>query len=720
MNHHILTGKLDITSNLLVGSSHLFVDTDNNRVGLVTADPQAGLHVNSNVYVNTDLRVGPAGANQVIINDSTNPGRIVAKSFVGDGSGLQNTPPGPQGDAATIDVGTVTTGVPGSSASVTNSGTTNAATLDFTIPRGDTGAQGSTGDAATISVGTVTTGVPGSSASVTNSGTTNAATLDFTIPRGDTGAQGSTGDAATISFGTVTTGVPGSSASVTNSGTTNAATLDFTIPRGDTGATIFTEDGDDIYRQTGNVGIGTSTPTEKIHIKDGSIRLDSTGTVSIINKHDTSDYGVLSLDAGYRGGSSRPKIRIVGYQGQASVNGDNLITFHTNGSERMKINQDGNVGIGTTYPEGAVHISVDSDNGNATTNALIIGGPTGCGGNTNLRIGCHNDYAWMQSHCGNPLSMNPLGNNVGIGISNPKAKLHVNGIGGYSIGNISGYQRRWWHFTHGILDSSNDGWANDVSIYANRDIMSGDHFVSHNGSFTSSDQRIKKDIVDVDDASALESLKLLKPKKYKYKDTISRGEDPVWGFIAQEVRETLPYATRLRQDFIPNIYELSNVSDSNVITFSSFNTSNLEKTTSNLRLKCIDGNDKEVSIVEVIDETKIRVNEDLSECIGAVDESGNVVSGNQIFVYGEEVDDFVFLKKEIFIPICVSSIQELDRRLEADKTRIVELETQQQSDKARIVELETQLQSEKSKIATMELLVASLVTRVGDLERSLI
>ena len=672
MNHHILTGKLDITSNLLVGSSHLFVDTDNNRVGLVTTDPQAGLHVNSNVYVNTDLRVGPAGANQVIINDSTNPGRIVAKSFVGDGSGLQNTPPGPQGDAATIDVGTVTTGVPGSSASVTNSGTTNAATLDFTIPRGDTGAQGSTGDAATISVGTVTTGVPGSSASVTNSGTTNAATLDFTIPRGDTGA------------------------------------------------TIFTEDGDDIYRQTGNVGIGTSTPTEKIHIKDGSIRLDSTGTVSIINKHDTSDYGVLSLDAGYRGGSSRPKIRIVGYQGQASVNGDNLITFHTNGSERMKINQDGNVGIGTTYPEGAVHISVDSDNGNATTNALIIGGPTGCGGNTNLRIGCHNDYAWMQSHCGNPLSMNPLGNNVGIGISNPKAKLHVNGIGGYSIGNISGYQRRWWHFTHGILDSSNDGWANDVSIYANRDIMSGDHFVSHNGSFTSSDQRIKKDIVDVDDASALESLKLLKPKKYKYKDTISRGEDPVWGFIAQEVRETLPYATRLRQDFIPNIYELSNVSDSNVITFSSFNTSNLEKTTSNLRLKCIDGNDKEVSIVEVIDETKIRVNEDLSECIGAVDESGNVVSGNQIFVYGEEVDDFVFLKKEIFIPICVSSIQELDRRLEADKTRIVELETQQQSDKARIVELETQLQSEKSKIATMELLVASLVTRVGDLERSLI
>lgn len=52
---------------------------------------------------------------------------------------------GPQGDAATITVGTVTTGAAGSSASVTNSGTSGAAVLDFTIPRGDTGASGGAG-----------------------------------------------------------------------------------------------------------------------------------------------------------------------------------------------------------------------------------------------------------------------------------------------------------------------------------------------------------------------------------------------------------------------------------------------------------------------------------------------------------------------------------------------------------------------------------------------
>jgi hypothetical protein len=56
-------------------------------------------------------------------------------------------PAGPQGDAATVTIGTVTTGAPGTNAIVTNSGTTSEAVFNFTIPRGDTGAAGAgTGD----------------------------------------------------------------------------------------------------------------------------------------------------------------------------------------------------------------------------------------------------------------------------------------------------------------------------------------------------------------------------------------------------------------------------------------------------------------------------------------------------------------------------------------------------------------------------------------------
>jgi hypothetical protein len=62
-----------------------------------------------------------------------------------------------------------------------------------TGPTGPQGPTGASGSAATINVGTVTTGTAGSSAVITNSGTTSAAVLDFTIPRGDTGVQGIAG-----------------------------------------------------------------------------------------------------------------------------------------------------------------------------------------------------------------------------------------------------------------------------------------------------------------------------------------------------------------------------------------------------------------------------------------------------------------------------------------------------------------------------------------------
>ena len=65
-----------------------------------------------------------------------------------------------------------------------------------TGPQGPRGPQGNTGPAglnATVTAGTTTTGAPGTQANVVNSGTGNQAVLNFTIPRGDTGATGATG-----------------------------------------------------------------------------------------------------------------------------------------------------------------------------------------------------------------------------------------------------------------------------------------------------------------------------------------------------------------------------------------------------------------------------------------------------------------------------------------------------------------------------------------------
>lgn len=63
-------------------------------------------------------------------------------------------------------------------------GLTNPASVNIKGAKGDTGA------AATITIGSVTTGAAGSSASVTNSGTASNVVLNFTLPRGKDGKDG--------------------------------------------------------------------------------------------------------------------------------------------------------------------------------------------------------------------------------------------------------------------------------------------------------------------------------------------------------------------------------------------------------------------------------------------------------------------------------------------------------------------------------------------------
>jgi hypothetical protein len=69
------------------------------------------------------------------------------------------------------------------------------------------------------------------------------------------------------------------------------------------------------------------------------------------------------------------------------------------------------------------------------------------------------------------------------------------------------------------------------------------------------------------------------------------------------------------------------------------------------------------------------VEEYLTEWIGSLDEDGNISEGNQIFVYGEEVNDFVFLQKDAIWTIATSALQEVDRQLQEEKQKVADLLT---------------------------------------------
>jgi hypothetical protein len=184
-----------------------------------------------------------------------------------------------------------------------------------------------------------------------------------------------------------------------------------------------------------------------------------------------------------------------------------------------------------------------------------------------------------------------------------------------------------------------------------------------------SDRRIKSNVVDIHDTTALDQIRQLKPKYYDYVDKVRRGSSNVIGFIAQEVKEVLPRAVSVADGDIPNIYETATISSSNTVTFTNFNTSDLDGL-GKLIAYLAEDKRKELTITEVVDEHTVRCEEDMSEW------------GSKLFVWGQKVQDFHHLDKSYIATVGVAALQEVDRQLQAEKARNDLLE-------ARILKLET-------------------------------
>lgn len=127
---------------------------------------------------------------------------------------------GSTGPANTLTIGTVGTG----EAAATITGTSPNQVLNLTLPPGNNGVT------PTFAVGTVSTLLPGSSATVSVSGTAPNYVLNFGLP------AGLTGSAPVLGIGSVTTLAAGSAATATISGTAPNYLLNIGIPAGAAGA----------------------------------------------------------------------------------------------------------------------------------------------------------------------------------------------------------------------------------------------------------------------------------------------------------------------------------------------------------------------------------------------------------------------------------------------------------------------------------------------------
>lgn len=130
--------------------------------------------------ISVEVSALPAGSEPTVSVSGTPEAPVI---YLGIPAGKQGDP-GDPGQTPNIEIGTVETLPAGNDVTASISGQTPNLVLNLGIPQGQ---KGDPGQAATVTVGKTTTGAPGSQASVVNSGTPNAAVLDFTIPSGQTG-----------------------------------------------------------------------------------------------------------------------------------------------------------------------------------------------------------------------------------------------------------------------------------------------------------------------------------------------------------------------------------------------------------------------------------------------------------------------------------------------------------------------------------------------------
>ena len=142
----------------------------------------------------------------------------------------------------------------------------------------------------------------------------------------------------------------------------------------------------------GNVGIGTSSPKSKLDV-EGRMRLKNTTQNAPLDGKGFEIFYLDSTSRGYLTSINREPNTSVFTPIQFS---GSEIAFNTNGTlpsiNRMVINVDGNVGIGTETPQGKLHVSNEGDvinsglisgtaptslvSGNTTTvNSTIVAGP---------------------------------------------------------------------------------------------------------------------------------------------------------------------------------------------------------------------------------------------------------------------------------------------------------------------------------------------------------
>ena len=100
--------------------------------------------------------------------------------------------------------------------------------------------------------------------------------------------------------------------------------------------------------------------------------------------------------------------------------------------------------------------------------------------------------------------------------------------------------------------TSNSGVGNGTQKQGFKCSIWCDYSIYSEQQLGGSDIRIKKRINDISDNEALNIVRNIECKTYYYKDSVKRGFDQVYGYIAQQVKEVFPPAVKNTYNLINN------------------------------------------------------------------------------------------------------------------------------------------------------------------------